>query len=137
VVASSTDSQYRGLYLRMALPLVNRRTSTRSSLGRDVPTSSKARFPCRTTVGTIHRLYSSTSLFAKSVRSSWVRPYFIMVPPLCSLSALNVAATSPVITDAFQVTSLSVVEATSFFRPLIRSKYLSPLICGQRAGKGG
>src|SRR5262245_14750456 len=32
------------------------------------------------------------------------------------------------ITDAFQVTSLSVVEATSFFKPLIRSKYLSPLI---------
>src|SRR5262245_16340777 len=52
----------------MALPMLNRRTSTRSSLGREAPTSSKARFPCRTTVGTIHKLYSSTSLFARPTR---------------------------------------------------------------------
>src|SRR4029453_5316094 len=58
-----------------------------------------------------------------------------MVPPPCSFRALNVAATSPDMTAAFQVTSLSVVEATSFFRPLIRSKYLLPLIWGQRGEK--
>src|SRR5262245_66537826 len=58
-----------------------------------------------------------------------------MVPPPCSLRALNLSATSPDMTAAFQVTSLSVVEATSFFKPLIRSKYLSPLISGQRADK--
>src|SRR5262245_5687211 len=58
-----------------------------------------------------------------------------MVPPPCSLRALNLSATSPDMTAAFQVTSLSVVEATSFFKPLIRSKYLSPLISGQRAEK--
>src|SRR5262245_47471470 len=58
-----------------------------------------------------------------------------MVPPPCSFRALNAAATSPDMTAAFQVTSLSVVEATSFFKPLIRSKYLSPLISGQRAEK--
>src|SRR5215510_1271 len=61
--------QYRGRYLSTTLPFLNRRTSARSRLGIEGPTSSKARFPRPTTTGTIHKLYSSTSLFSRSVLS--------------------------------------------------------------------
>jgi hypothetical protein len=66
----------------------------------------------------IQTSYSSTSLLSKSVLSNAVTPYFRTCPPVWLFSAASSLATSPLRSEAFHLTSSSVVDATSFFSPI-------------------
>src|SRR5215813_10813048 len=83
----------------------------------------------------INRSYSSTRPLYSSVLSSAVIPYFMMCPPLCPLSVASSFAASPLRSDAFQPTLSSVVDATSFFSPLIRPMYAFTVMVDQTGAK--